>query len=67
MNSNRVYIETLNANDTFTLPGGHTRYVVERRHTTDNMTSVVARVEGESHLPRFEFVQYNRAVVDVVL
>lgn len=66
MNSNRVYINTINAKDEFTLPGEHTHYICERRHTEGNMTSVVARIKGEGHLPHFEFIRWSLSTVDLI-
>lgn len=43
MNTERIFIKNLNANDSFRLPGVNTTYTVESRRTMGNMTTVVYR------------------------
>lgn len=62
MNTKRIYIKDLNANDTFYLPGSNTPYVCERRTTMGNRTLVTYRI-GED---RFEFHRVNLSTVDLL-
>lgn len=46
MNTKRVYIKDLNANDVFTLPGERTEYVCESRRQDGMWTRIDYRVKG---------------------
>lgn len=66
MNTKRIFVKNLNANQTFLLPGNSTLYVCESRRTMDNMTRVGYRIMGDDTGLVSEFVKVNMSTVDVV-
>lgn len=57
----RIFINTLNANDRFTLPGTQTVYVCESRRSEGGLTTVNYRIEGTD-----ERVTYTRPGLSTV-
>lgn len=64
-NTKRIFINTLNANDEFTLPGESTIYVCESRRTEKPYTTVTYRVKGTDI--RYAYTRPGLSTVDLVL
>jgi hypothetical protein len=63
-NTKRIYIQDLNANDLFYLPGYHNMLVCVSRRTMDNMTRVVYRAFGDKRTN--EYSRVNLSTVDLL-
>lgn len=65
MNTERIYINTLNANDEFFFPGERTRMVCESRRSEAGRTSVAYRIAGTNE--RFTYVRPGLSTVDLMV
>lgn len=65
MNTERIFVKDLNANDRYVMPGESVVRVCERRHTEANRTAVSYRFEGDSTV--FEYVRVNLSTVDLII
>lgn len=63
MNTQRIYINSLNANDVFTFPGSSTLMVCESRKSEGGKTMVTYRESGTN--VRSTFVRAGLTVVDL--
>lgn len=64
-NTQRIFINTLNANDVFMFPGTDTRMVCERRFSEGGMTSVTYRPIGGTNT--YIYARPGLSTVDLVI
>lgn len=64
-NTQRIFINTLNANDRFYFPGSDTLMVCEGRISEGGYTTVTYRAEGDSH--SFGYTRPGLTTVDLVI
>lgn len=64
-NTQRIFINTLNANDRFMFPGSDTMMVCERRFSEGGYTTVTYRAEGDVH--SFAYTRPGLSTVDLVI
>lgn len=65
MNTERIFIRDLNANDEFTLPGESTVYVCEARRSEKPYTTVTYRVKGTDI--RYAYTRPSLSTVDLLV
>ena len=65
LNTTRVFINTLNANEVFMFPGENTRMVCESRRSEGGYTTVEYRVAGTNE--RFTYTRPGLSTVDIAL
>lgn len=63
-NTQRVFINTLNTNDEFYVPGINTPYVCESRISREGWTTVNYRVKGENTV--YTYSRPNLSTADLV-